>query len=88
MTDSKVKEVEIAAVKEESTNRGFLEAALIKINWTKYAMIIVLIILGIAFHLMTKGVFITPRNLSTLMRQVAVLGVAASGDNAPHHGAD
>jgi D-xylose transport system permease protein len=49
------------------------------VNWTKYAMVVVLILLGLAFHIMTKGIFLTPRNLSTLSRQVAVLGVATSG---------
>lgn len=56
-----------------------LRALVTRINWTKYAMVLVLVVMSVAFHLMTNGIFISPRNLSTLMRQVAVLGVITSG---------
>lgn len=79
MSDIKEEKLEMADAEGQLKSQSALVKVLGKVNWTKYAMIFVLILLGIAFHFMTKGVFITPRNLSTLMRQVAVLGVAASG---------
>lgn len=42
-------------------------------------MIIALAVLWIIFSILTKGVFITPRNLSNLFRQMATTGIIAVG---------
>lgn len=49
-------------------------------NWFKtYAMFFVLIIIWIAFQIMTKGTFLSLRNISNLIRQMATTGVLAVG---------
>lgn len=78
-TEIKEESLNQDTMQEEQKDQNLFIRMLSKLDWTKYAMVIILIILGVAFHFMTNGIFITPRNLSTLMRQVAVLGVAASG---------
>lgn len=44
-----------------------------------YAMIIALIVICIAFQMITKGTFLSIRNLSNLFRQTAVVGVLSIG---------
>lgn len=51
----------------------------IKANIRSYIMVVALIVLWIIFSILTKGVFITPRNLSNLFRQMATTGIIAIG---------
>jgi D-xylose transport system permease protein len=44
-----------------------------------YTMVIALVALWLIFNYMTEGTFLTPRNLSNLMRQTAVTGILAVG---------
>ena len=53
--------------------------SLIKMNIRSYIMIIALIVLWLVFGFLTKGVFIRPRNLSNLFRQMATTGIIAVG---------
>ncbi len=53
--------------------------ALIKANIRSYIMIIALIVLWIIFGMLTNGVFLRPRNLSNLFRQMATTGIIAVG---------
>lgn len=48
-------------------------------NARTYTMIAALLILWIIFTLTTHGSFITPRNLSNLMRQMAIVGIMGTG---------
>lgn len=52
---------------------------IIKANIRSYIMVIALIVLWLIFSVLTKGVFITPRNLSNLFRQMATTGIIAIG---------
>lgn len=51
----------------------------IKANIRSYIMVIALIVLWIIFSVLTDGVFIAPRNLSNLFRQMATTGIIAIG---------
>ncbi|MBO7710393.1 MAG: sugar ABC transporter permease [Lachnospiraceae bacterium] len=62
---------------ETRDNRAILE--LIKANIRSYIMIIALIVLWLIFGILTKGVFLRPRNLSNLFRQMATTGIIAVG---------
>ncbi len=52
---------------------------LIRANIRSYIMIIALVVLWLIFGLLTKGVFLRPRNLSNLFRQMATTGIIAVG---------
>ena len=43
------------------------------------AMVLVLLVLAVYFHVATGGIFFTPRNLSLLLRQGSIAAVAAAG---------
>lgn len=45
----------------------------------KYALVAALILLALAFHLLTDGLFISSRNIPILLRQTAVLGIVTMG---------
>jgi D-xylose transport system permease protein len=49
------------------------------INWRSYGMIIVLLLVALAFDVLTEGKFFAVRNLAQLARQAAILVVVASG---------
>jgi D-xylose transport system permease protein len=49
------------------------------VDWRSYAMVIVVVIIAIIFNVLTDGIFLSPRNISQLARQAAVLIVVASG---------
>ncbi len=44
-----------------------------------YVMVGVLVVLGLLFNILTNGIFLSPRNVSLLLRQSAIVGTAASG---------
>jgi len=56
-----------------------LSKGFFKKNAKAYIMILSLIVIGIVFSILTKGIFITPRNLSMLGRQTTVTGILAIG---------
>lgn len=62
-----------------SENKNNTVASVIKANIRSYIMVIALIVLWVIFSILTKGVFITPRNLSNLFRQMATTGIIAIG---------
>lgn len=49
------------------------------ISWRVLIFLAVFVGLAIFFHLQSNGVFLTPRNISLLLRQAAVLSVLAAG---------
>ncbi len=49
----------------------------IKKNAKSYIMILSLLVIGMVFTVLTKGIFINPRNISMLARQMTVVGVIA-----------
>src|SRR5258707_15233794 len=57
---------------------GF-KAMLAGFNWRSYAMIIALAAIALIFTWLTNGIFLAPRNVAQLLRQTAILVVAASG---------
>ncbi len=50
-----------------------------KIDVRTYTMVGALILLSIMFHILTDGMFFVTRNLSNLARQMAIVGVLATG---------
>lgn len=54
-------------------------SVILKENIRNYAMPIGIILLGIIFTILTDGVFLVPRNISNLARQMAVVGILGSG---------
>jgi D-xylose transport system permease protein len=50
-----------------------------RIDWRPYTMLLVLILVALAFQLLTDGLFLTPRNLSNLARQASLVAILASG---------
>lgn len=59
--------------------KGGLVGLLARIDWRAYGMILVLIVMGIAFQLLTHSIYLSPRNLALLVRQAAILTVTGSG---------
>ena len=51
----------------------------IKFNVTAYAMVIALAVIWIMFQFLTKGTFLSVRNLSNLFRQMSITGILAIG---------
>lgn len=67
-----LQESKIATEKKEgSTNFRF--------NITAYAMVIALAVIWIMFQFLTKGTFLSVRNLSNLFRQMSITGILAIG---------
>jgi D-xylose transport system permease protein len=54
-------------------------SVVLKQNIRNYAMPIGIILLGIIFTILTDGVFLLPRNISNLARQMSVVGILGSG---------
>lgn len=50
-----------------------------KVNLPLFVKILVLIICALGFEAFTKGIFLSPRNITLLLRQTAINGVLASG---------
>ncbi|MFN8224758.1 MAG: hypothetical protein U0R50_16110 [Gaiellales bacterium] len=50
-----------------------------QIDWRIASGALVLVVLAVAFHLMSDGVFFTPRNLSLLLRQASIVAILAGG---------
>jgi len=55
----------------------FLETS--RSNIRQYTMIAALLIIWLIFSILTKGLFITPRNLSNLFLQMCTIGIMTSG---------
>lgn len=56
-----------------------MNISVIKKNLNSWMMVISLIFMSLVFGLLTKGIFLNPRNLSMLARQTTVVGVLAIG---------
>jgi D-xylose transport system permease protein len=56
-----------------------MNKSIIKKNLNSWMMIVSLIVIGIIFSIMTKGIFLSPRNISMLARQTTVVGVLSIG---------
>jgi len=50
-----------------------------KFEWKKYTTLLALVGLAILLTFLTDGIFITPRNLTNLARQVSINGILAIG---------
>ena len=67
-----------AAVKKSTLGSNpFLQA--VKNNIFSYSMIIALILIWIYFSFTTNGIFMTPRNISMLMRQTSIVAILSLG---------
>jgi len=66
-------------VSNRSRGAEVLQRFLRQSDWPSYVMLGVLVVLGLIFNLLTQGSFLTPRNLSLLLRQGAILAVVAAG---------
>ena len=58
---------------------GNKTSAKIKQYLRSYAMIVALAVIWVAFQIITKGTFLSIRNISNLFRQMAVVGILAVG---------
>ena len=65
----------IATVEAPAVGRLKIRTSLLR----AYTMVIALVALWLIFNYMTDGTFLTPRNLSNLVRQTAVTGILAVG---------
>ena len=65
-----------------SLKQGPLASILGHLDLRRQGVLLVLILLAILFHFTTNGIFLSPRNLSQLLRQASILGVAACGMTA------
>ena len=50
-----------------------------KVNIKPYIMVFSLIIIAIVFAILTKGIFLYPRNIALLARQTVIVGILAIG---------
>lgn len=67
----------MSTVTNSNEKQGLIGA--LKTNLRSYIMVIALVALWIVFSVLTQGVFITPRNMSNLFRQMATTGIIAVG---------
>lgn len=74
-------EVNIKADITTPEEKSFSEALMdvVKNNIRQYTMIIALILIWIIFSVLTKGIFIKPRNLSNLFLQMCTIGLLTGG---------
>ena len=56
-----------------------LPAALGRVDLRPYTMLLVLALVAIAFQYLSDGLFLTPRNLSNLVRQASLTAILATG---------
>lgn len=59
-------------------NEGLRVKRLIPKNIGKYTMIIALVAIWVFFEIITKGIFLTPRNMNNLFLQMTFIGIASS----------
>lgn len=50
-----------------------------KVNFRAYAMIFALVVIAVAFQIMTQGTFLNSRNISVLIRQMSITAVITTG---------
>jgi putative multiple sugar transport system permease protein len=68
---------EIKAVEKKSTLKYLVQIA--KANFSTYFMFIALVVIMILFSILTKGIFISSRNISNLLNQMGYIAVLAVG---------
>ena len=56
-----------------------MNKAIKAINLQMFAMLIALVVIAVFFYFSTDGAYLAPRNLSNLIRQVAITGILAIG---------
>ena len=49
------------------------------INWRAYAMVLILLLIWIVFQYLTRGLFISSRNITNLLRQTSLDAILATG---------
>jgi D-xylose transport system permease protein len=59
--------------------KAFLNKEFFQKNVKSYIMILSIVVISLVFSILTKGVFLTPRNISMLARQTTVTGILAIG---------
>lgn len=59
----------------DMTGPGFTS----RVDLRPYTMLLVLILVAIVFQILTDGLFLTPRNLSNLVRQASLTAILAAG---------
>ncbi len=64
---------------DKSNKKAKMNLAFTKKNLRSYVMILALLAIWFVFAILTKGVYITPRNVSNLFRQMATTGIIAMG---------
>ena len=60
---------------ETPTKKAFYK----NIEWRTYTIIIALIVIAVIFQIITDGIFMKPRNISNLIRQMSITGVIVVG---------
>ena len=48
-------------------------------NWRPYTMVLILILVAVAFQILTDGLFLTPRNQTNLLRQASLTAILSAG---------
>jgi D-xylose transport system permease protein len=66
-----------ANIKSEPKN--FLSRFHLNFNFKAYIMVLALLVIWALFFLLTDGTFLSPRNLSNLIRQMSITGILALG---------
>lgn len=64
---------------ESVASGGVLHFISSHLDWRRQGVLLVLVVIAIIFNFTTHGIFLGPRNFSTLLRQASVVGVAACG---------
>src|SRR2546430_6846991 len=49
------------------------------VNWRGYAMVLILLLIWIVFQYLTRGLFISSRNITNLLRQTSLDAILATG---------
>ena len=53
--------------------------ALRVVDWRAFSLFGLLVVIAVVFHLLSGGLFLTPRNLYNLVVQTSVVAILASG---------
>ena len=80
MSDLKISDRKISdqnGLKEETL--GAALANIVRSNARQYTMIVALVLIWLIFSFLTKGMFMSPRNLSNLFVQMTTIGILACG---------
>lgn len=59
--------------------KGLLDSVHFSFDYKAYIMVLALLVIWVLFFFLTEGTFLTPRNLSNLIRQMSITGILALG---------